>query len=129
MMQKIEYRLLADTDRWRCWIHSKTNLLVFFFSPCQYRWTKALDSFRDKPVIRYEIEKWEYTDVVFAKHAPMIKLEWYSIEVYCKRIQLENSFWGEGCVSICLWFVWVFIALVFIVWMNICIHEIWSHWY
>ena len=60
------------------------------------------------------------------KYPSMIKLEWDSIEVYCKRIQLENSFWSENCVYICLLFVWVFIALVFIVWMNICIHEIWA---
>ena len=126
MMQKIEYRLLADTDRWRCWIHSKTNLLVLFFSPCQYGWTKALNLSRDEHAIRYEIEKCGHTSVVFTKHPSMIKLEWDSIEVYCKIIQLKNSFWGESCVYICLWFVWIFIALVFIVWMNICIHEIWA---
>ena len=51
-----------------------------------------LDSSRDEPAIRYEIEKCGYIGVVFAKHPPMIKLKWDSIEVNCKRIQLENSF-------------------------------------
>ena len=101
-----------------CWLHPEMNLLVLLFSPCQYGWTKALDLSRDEPIIRYEIEKCGYISVVFAKHPPMFKLEWDSIEVNCKRIQLENSFWGEGCVYLCLWFIWVFIALVFIVWMN-----------
>ena len=76
---------------------------------------KLLASFRDEPAIRYEIDKYGYNSVVFAKHPPMIKLECDSIEVYCKRIQLENSFWGESCVYLCLWFVWVFIALVLFV--------------
>ena len=82
---------------------------------CQYRWTKLLASSRDKPAIRYKVEKYGYIGVVFAKHPSIIKLEWDSIEVYCKRIQLENSFWGESCVYLCLWFVWVFIALVLFV--------------
>ena len=51
-----------------------------------------LDSSRDKPTIRYGIEKYRHTGVVFAKHPPMIKLEWDSIEVYCRRIQLRDSF-------------------------------------
>ena len=52
----------------------------------------------DEAVIRYEMEKHGYTSVAFAKHPPIIKLEWDSIEVYCKRIQLENNLWGESCV-------------------------------
>ena len=59
---------------------------------------KLLASSRDEPAIRYEMEKYGYTGVAFAKHRPMIKLEWDSIEVYCKRIQLENSLWGKSCV-------------------------------
>ena len=47
---------------------------------------------------RFEMEKKEYIDVVFAKHPSMIKLEWNLVEVYCKRIQLRSSFWGENCV-------------------------------
>ena len=39
-----------------------------------------------------EIEKKKYTDVVFAKHPSIIKLEWDLIEKYCKRIQLRCSF-------------------------------------
>ena len=100
-----QYELLVDTDGQRRWLHLEKNLLVLFFPLSQYRCMKALDSSRDEPAIRYEIEKCEYTNVVYAKHPPMIKLEWYSIEVYCKRIQLENIFWGEGCVSLCLWFM------------------------
>ena len=57
-----------------------------------------LDSFRDEPAIN-EIEKKKYTDVVFVKNSSMIKLEWSSIKIYCKRIQLESSFWDENCVS------------------------------
>ena len=63
-----------------------------YFPACQYRWTKLLASSRDKPAIRYEVEKYGYIGVAFAKQPPIIKLEWDSIEVYCKRIQLENSF-------------------------------------
>ena len=74
-----------------------------------------LDSSRNEPAIRYKIEKYEYTGVVFSKHPLIIKLKWDSIEVYCKRIQLGNSFWDESYVPPCLWFGWVFIALVFIV--------------
>ena len=80
----------------------------------QYKWTKLLAPFKDEPTMRYEIEKYGYTGMAFAKHPPMIKLEWDSIKVYCKRTQLDNSFWGESCVYLCLWFVWVFIALVFL---------------
>ena len=69
------------------------------------------------------------TPIVTITSNHQINLEWDSIEVNCKRIQLENSFWGEGYVYLCFWFVWVFIVLVFIVWMNICIYEIWSRWY
>ena len=65
---------------------------MLFFSLWQYRWTKLLASSKDKPAIRYEMEKKKYTSVAFAKHPPIIKLEWDSIEVYCKRIQLGNSF-------------------------------------
>ena len=65
--------------------------------------------------MRYEIEKYGYIGVAFTKHPSMIKLECDLIEVYCKRIQLDNSFSDENCVYLCLWFVWVFIALVFIV--------------
>ena len=59
---------------------------------CQYRWTKLLASSRDKPAIRYEVEKYGYIGVAFAKHPLIIKLECDLIEVYCKIIQLENSF-------------------------------------
>ena len=59
---------------------------------------KALDSFGDELGIRYEIEKYGYIGVVFAKRPPIIKLEWDSIEVYCKKIQLGNSFWDDSCV-------------------------------
>ena len=55
-----------------------------------------MDSSRDGHAIRYEIKKKKYTGVVCAKGTLMIKLKWNSIEVYCKRIQLKNSFWGEG---------------------------------
>ena len=41
----------------------------------------ALDSSRDEPTIRYEIEKCGHTGVVFAKYPSMIKLERDSIEV------------------------------------------------
>ena len=51
-----------------------------------------LDSSKDEHAMRYEIETYGYTSVAFAKYPPMIKLEWDSIEVYCKIIQLENSF-------------------------------------
>ena len=81
----------------------------------QYGWTKLFASSRDELAIKYEIEKYGYTDVAFAKHPSKIKLEWDSIELYCKRIQLKNSFWGENCVYLCLWFVWVFTALLFFV--------------
>ena len=119
MLQKNrQYELLVNTDRRRCWLHPEMNLLVLLFSPCQYGWTKELDLSKDELAIRYEIEKCRYIGVVFGKHPPMIKLEWNSIEINCKRIQIENSFWNEGCVYLCLWFMWVFIALVFIVWMN-----------
>ena len=53
---------------------------------------KTLNSSRDEPTIRYEIEKCGHTGVVFAKYPSMIKLERDSIEVYCKKNQLENSF-------------------------------------
>ena len=87
-------------QRQTCWCCSSLDLqlLVLFFSSCHYRWMKLLASSRDEPAIRYEMEKYGYTGVAFAKHRPMIKLEWDSIEVYCKRIQLENSLWGESCV-------------------------------
>ena len=68
------------------------------WTPCQYRWTKVLDSYRDEPTIRYEIEKKKYTGVVYAKRPLMIMLEWNSIGAYCKRIQLGNNFWGENCL-------------------------------
>ena len=74
-----------------------------------------LDSSRDEPAIRYEIEKKKYIGVVCAKGPPRIKLEWNSIEIYHKRIQLGNSFWDKNCLPPSFWFVWVFIALVFIV--------------
>ena len=74
-----------------------------------------MDSSRDKPAIRYEIEQKKYTGVVYAKGTLMIKLEWNSIAIYHKRIQLGNSFWDENCLPPSFWFVWVFIALIFIV--------------
>ena len=61
---------------------------------------KALDSSKDKPAIRYEIEKYGYIGVVFAKHPPIIKLERNSIVVYGKRIQLGNSFFGMRVVCL-----------------------------
>ena len=74
-----------------------------------------MDSSRDEPAIRYEIEKYGYTGVVFAKHPPMTKLEWDSIKVYCKKIQLGNSFWDENCVPFSALVCVDFIALVSIV--------------
>ena len=59
---------------------------------------KALDSSKDEPAIRYEIEKYGYIGVVFAKHPQIIKLERNSIVVYGKRIQLGNSFFGMRVV-------------------------------
>jgi len=53
---------------------------------------KALDLFKDEPAIRYEIEKKKYANVACAKGPLKIKLEWNSIEVYHKRIQLVSSF-------------------------------------
>ena len=34
-----------------------------------------MDSSKDKPAIKYEIEKKKYTGVVFVKNPPIIKLE------------------------------------------------------
>ena len=34
-----------------------------------------LDSFKDEPALKYEIEKKKYTGVVFVKNSSMIKLE------------------------------------------------------
>ena len=48
------------------------------------------------------MEKYGHIDVVLAKHLPMIKLKWDSIEVYCIKIQLENSFWDESYVYVYL---------------------------
>ena len=61
---------------------------------------KALDSSKDEPAIRYEIEKYGYIGVVFAKHPQIIKLERNSIVVYGKRIQLGNSFFGMRVVCL-----------------------------
>ena len=72
---------------------------------------KALDSSRDEPAIRYEIEQKKYTGVVCAKGPLMIKLEWNSVEVYHKRIQFVNSFWDGNCVPFSLWLVWVLLPL------------------
>ena len=33
----------------------------------------TMDSYRNKPVIRFEIEQEKYVSVVFAKNPPMIK--------------------------------------------------------
>ena len=74
-----------------------------------------MDSSRDEPAMRHEIKKYRYTGVVFAKHSSMIKLEWDSIEVYCKRIQLENSFWDENYIPFGALVYVGFIALVSIV--------------
>ena len=41
----------------------------------QYGWTKLLASSRDEPAMKFEIKKYGYTDVAFAKQPPMIKLE------------------------------------------------------
>ena len=60
---------------WQCSSYLALQLLVLSFSPCQYGWTKALDSSRDKPAMRYEIEKYGYIGVMFAKYPPTIKLE------------------------------------------------------
>lgn len=67
----------------------------------------ALDSSKDEPIISYEIERKEYIDAVFDKNPQMIKLEWSSIEVYRKRIQLESSFWDKNCVHLSFLFVWI----------------------
>ena len=58
-----------------------------------------------------EIEKKWYIDVVFSKHPLMIKLEWDSIKVYCKRIQLRNSFWDENCEYLLVLFFSDFTAI------------------
>ena len=112
------------------WLYSWWCRKSFSWTPCQYRWTKVLDSSRDEPTIRYKIEKKKYINVVCANEPLIIKLEWNSIEVSCKRIQLGNSylFMRVVCTSGALVCVG-FITLFFISWMNICIYEIWSHWY
>ena len=61
---------------------------------------------------RSKIEKTEYTGVVFTKHPLMIQLEWNSVEVYCKRIQLRSSFWGENCVYLLVLFLSGLIAIL-----------------
>ena len=61
-----QYELLINTNGWRHWPRPEMNLLVLFFSGCQYRRTKLLDSSRDEPAIRYEMEK-KYTGVVFCQ--------------------------------------------------------------
>ena len=60
---------------------------------------------------RSEIEKKWYIDVVFSKHPLMIKLEWDSIKVYCKGIQLRNSFWDENCEYLLVLFFSDFTAI------------------
>lgn len=57
-----------------------------------------MDSSKEEPVIRYEIEKEKYTSMVFAKNPPMIKLKRNSLGVYHKRIQLDSGFWDKNCV-------------------------------
>ena len=44
--------------------------------------------------------KWR---IVYCKQPPIIKLEWDLVEVYCKRIQLRSSFWGENYVYLLGW--------------------------
>ena len=75
-------------------------LKIVSWTPYQYKWLEALDSSKDEPTIIYEIEKYGYTGEVFAKHPPMIKLEWNSIVVYGKKIQLGNSFFGMRVVHL-----------------------------
>ena len=64
-------------QRRTCWFCSSQalQLLMLFFSPCQYGWTKLLALSRDELAIRYEMEKYGYTDVAVAKHPQAIKLE------------------------------------------------------
>ena len=64
---------------------------------------------------KFEMEKKEYIDVVFAKHPSMIKLEWNLVEVYCKRIQLRSSFRGENCVYLLVLFLFAFIGILSLV--------------
>ena len=64
-------------QRQTCWCCSSQalQLLMLFFSPSQYGWMKLLALSRDKLAIRYEMEKYGYTDVAVAKHPSTIKLE------------------------------------------------------
>ena len=49
---------------------------------------------------------------MFVKNPPIIKLEKNSVELYCKRIQLGSSFWGENCVYLLVLFFSSFIAIL-----------------
>jgi len=71
-----------------------------------------MDSSRNKPVIRSEVEQEKYVSVVFAKNPSMIKLKRNSIEPYCKRIQLRSSFWGENCLYLLVLFFYGFKAIL-----------------
>ena len=82
-------------------------------SSCLCRWMIRMDSSRDEPAIRYEIEKKKLTGMVFSKNPPMIKLEWNLIEVYRKRIQLGSSFRDENCVPFGFIPLWLYSHLVF----------------
>ena len=62
-----QYELLINIDGWRRWPRPETNLLVLFFLGCQYGRMKLLDSSKDKPAIRYEMEKKKYTGVAFCQ--------------------------------------------------------------
>ena len=76
---------------------------------------KLLASSRDEPAIRYEMEKYGYTDVAFAEHRLMIKLEWIQLKYTAKEFNLRIVF-GARVVCTCGALVCVgFIALVFIV--------------
>ena len=57
---------LTNIYGWRCWPHLEMNLLMLFFSSCQYGRTKLLDSSKDELAIRYKMEK-KYIGVAFCQ--------------------------------------------------------------
>ena len=49
-------------------------LKILSWTSHRFKWTKVLDSSKDKPAIRYKIEKKKYTNIVCAKGPLIIKL-------------------------------------------------------
>ena len=62
-----QYELLTNIDGWRRWPRIEMNLLMLFFSGCQYGRTNLLDSSKDELAIRYEMEKKKYIGVAFCQ--------------------------------------------------------------